>query len=444
MSQIEDLSYGGDYMHALARRLWPLHRSLTGDGTRQTLAILQQEIPGLLIHEVPSGTKAFDWTVPDEWIIRSAQLIGPDGTVVVDYANSNLHVVGYSTPIDTILTLGELQPHLHSIPEQPEAIPFVTSYYHPTWGFCLPHRVRENLPEGQYRAVIDSELKPGSMSYAELVLPGEVEDEIFLSTYVCHPSMANNELSGPMVATGLARWLMNQPNRHYTYRIVFTPESIGAITYASLNLEALKANVIAGFQLTCIGDDRRYTYLASRDGNTRIDRIAKRVLATRDNVFEYSYLQRGSDERTYSSAGVDLPFISIMRSRYGDYPEYHTSLDDLNTVVTAGGLEGGLNAVRECIEILERELVLVTTTYGEPQLGRRGLYHTMLNKNTSDEVMLRTNILAYADGSHAASDMAEIFDEHEVSIRAMVDELVEHGLIRATHQSNRARPGSPR
>lgn len=432
----------GQELHDLARRLWPLHRSLTGEGTRQTLRILQEYLPGLVIHEVASGTSAFDWTVPDEWNVRGARLIGPDGSTVVDYADSNLHVVGYSVPVDVTLSLEELQPHLHSIPEQPDAIPFVTSYYHRTWGFCLPHHVRESLPEGTYRAVIDATLEPGSLTYGELILPGETDDEVFLSTYVCHPSLANNELSGPMVATGLARWLMDRPNRHYTYRFAFTPESIGAIVYASRNLDVLKANVIAGFQLTCIGDDRRYTYLASRNGNTRIDRIAKRVLSTRENVVHYTYLGRGSDERTYSSAGVDLPFISIMRSRYGDYPEYHTSLDDLDNVVTPAGLQGGLDVVRECIETLEREPVLVTTTYGEPQLGPRGLYHTMLNKNTSDEVMLRTNILAYADGQHAVSDMAEVFDDDEVTIAAMVQELVDHDLIRVEHQSNRLRPGA--
>ena len=432
----------GEAMHALARRLWPIHRSLTGAGTRETLRIIQEELPGLVIHEVPSGTQVFDWAVPDEWTIRGARLIGPDGEVVVDYADSNLHVVGYSIPVDTELTLEELQPHLHSIPEQPDAIPFVTSYYHRTWGFCLTDRVRSRLKPGTYQAVIDSRLEPGHLTYGELVLPGETDDEVFLSTYVCHPSLANNELSGPVVAVALGQWLAQLPNRHYTYRIAFTPESIGAITYAARNLDHLKTHVIAGFQLTCIGDDRAYTYLASRNGHTRIDRIAKRVLATRDNVVQYSYLGRGSDERTYGSAGVDLPFISIMRCRYGDYPEYHTSLDDLETVVTPTGLQGGFDVVRECIETLEREPVLLTTTYGEPQLGKRGLYHTMLNKNTSDEVMLRTNILAYADGQHAISDMVELFGDDEETITAMVQELVDHDLIRLAHQSNRLRPGA--
>ena len=429
MSMNFDQGLNGQQLHDLAKRLWPIHRSITGDGTRETLRILQEFIPDMKIHEVPSGTEVFDWTIPDEWNVRGAQLIGPDGEVVVDHADSNLSIVGYSVPVDVQLTLEELQPHLHSIPEQPDAIPFITSYYHRTWGFCLTDNLRKTLKPGTYRAKIDATLEPGSLTYGELILPGKVEDEIFISTYVCHPSLANNELSGPMVATGLATWVKNNPDQHYTYRFAFTPESIGAITYASRNLEQLKARVIAGFQLTCIGDDRHYTYLASRHGNTRIDRIARRILSKKPNYVEYSYLGRGSDERTYSSAGIDLPFISIMRTRYGDYPEYHSSEDDLVNVVTPTGLQGGLDAVKECIQVLENEPVLTTTTYGEPQLGKRGLYHTMLNKNTSDEVMLRTNILAYADGKHDVRDLAELFDQREETVWTMVQELIDHELI---------------
>jgi len=433
----------GEYMHELARRLWPIHRSITGDGVRETLAILGEEIPALRVHEIPTGTQVFDWVVPNEWNIRSAQLIDPDGEVVVDYFDNNLHVVGYSIPVDTTMELDELQGHLHSIPEQPTAIPFVTSYYHANWGFCLTDEKRRELKQGLYRVVIDASLQKGHLTYADAVFPGAVSDEIFLSTYICHPSMANNELSGPVVATALARWIDSMPNRHYTYRVAFTPESIGAITYASTHLDHLKEKVVAGFQLTCVGDNRAFTYLASRMGNTRLDRLAKRVLSTRENVVEYSYLERGSDERTYSSAGIDLPFVSIMRSRYADFPEYHTSLDDLERVVTPAGLQGGFDAIRECIELLETEPVLVTTNFGEPQLGKRGLYHTMLNKYTSDEVMLRTNILAYADGQHSVADMAELFGESQDLISTMVLELKQHGLIEEHLQSNQLQPGRP-
>lgn len=426
----------GRYLHDLARRLWPIPRSITGNGTRRTLAILQEELPGLTIHEVPSGTRVLDWVVPDEWNVRSARLTGPSGEVIADFAVSNLHLMGYSEPVDIRLTLEELQPHLHSIPEQPTAIPYVTSYYNRRWGFCVTHEARERLEPGTYHAHIDSTLEPGSLTYGELVIPGESTDEVFVSTYVCHPSLANNELSGPMVTTGLARWLMRLERRHYTYRLVFVPETVGAVTYIHHNLSALRERVIAGFQLTCIGDDRRYTYLASRNGNLRIDRIAKRVLSSRENVVEYSYLARGSDERQYCSPGVDLPLVSIMRSRYADYPEYHTSLDDLENVVTPTGLQGGLDAVRECIQALESEPVLLANQRGEPQLGRRGLYHTVMKKTTPEDVMLRTNVLAYADGSHDEEDMAELFGVDRATVTDMVDELVSHDLIRRAYQSN--------
>jgi len=435
--ELDVTAIDGRFMHDLARELWPIHRSITGDGVRQTLAVIKKYLPALTVHEVPTGTQVFDWTIPREWVIRGARLEGPNGEIVADLEDSNLHIVGYSVGVDEHLELEALQERLHSIPEQPTAIPFVTSYYHPTWGFCLTQEQRDDLQPGSYHAVIDADHIEGSLTYGELLIPGEVEDEIFLSTYVCHPSMANNELSGPVVATALARWIEALPQRHYSYRIIFVPESIGAITYSSRHLDELKERVIAGFQLTCIGDDRAFTYLASRDGNTRIDRIARRILSTRENVREYSYLHRGSDERTYCSAGVDLPVVSIMRSRYGDYPEYHTSLDNLESVVTPTGLQGGFDAVRGCIEALETEKVLITSNFGEPQLGLRGLYHSMLNKNTSDEVMLRTNILAYADGQHSAIDIAELtgFPTDEVLI--LVEELEEHRLISRGHQKKR-------
>ena len=424
-------------MYKLAHDLWPFHRSITGDGVRQTFAILKRELPELTIHEVPTGTQAFDWTVPEEWVIRSAKLLGPDGDVIVDINDCNLHVVGYSVAVDKYLSLSELMPYLHSIPDQPNAIPFMTSYYHPTWGFCLTHEQKERLTPGQYHAVIDAQHVVGSMTYGDVILPGESDDEIFLSTYICHPSLANNELSGPLVATALVNWLKSLPKRQYTYRIAFTPESIGAIHYAHENLQFLKNRVIAGFQLTCVGDDRRFTYLASRQGNTRIDRVAKRVLSKESNVVHYSYKHRGSDERTYCAPGIDLPLVSIMRSRYGDYSEYHTSLDTLGDVVTPSGLQGGFDVIRRCIETLESERVLVATTYAEPQLGRRGLYHSMLNKGTSTEVLLRTHILAYADGQHSIQDISDLVDADPGFVSDLVHELADHNLLELRHQSKR-------
>ncbi len=426
----------GQDMHLLAQRLWPLHRSITGNGLRKSLQIIGEHLPNISIHEVPTGTKVFDWEVPQEWGIRSARITDPNGKVVVDYSWNNLHVVGYSMPVDTTLSLEELQQHLHSIPEQPSAVPYVTSYYNPVWGFCLSHEDRGKLVPGEYRVQIDSDQFPGNLTYGELVIPGESKDEIFISTYICHPSMANNELSGPVVSTAIAQYVQQMTDRHYTYRFAFTPETIGAITFASSRVTQLRSQVIAAFNLTCIGDDRAFTYLASRNGNLRIDRIAQRVIRSRENVREYSYLERGSDERHYGAPGLDLPMISLMRTRYADYPEYHTSLDDLVNVVTPSGLQGGFDLVRECIDYLEQTPVLTASQIAEPQLGRRGLYHLLQKKSTPDDVMLRTNILAYSDGEHDSMDIAELVDRDIVKVKAHIQELLKHKLIFEGHQTN--------
>ena len=423
-----DSSAEGAFLHGLATRLFPIHRSLTGDGVRQTLTIMREYLPDLVVHEVPSGTAVLDWTVPDEWNVTAAYLEGTSGDRVIDISNSNVHLVSYSVPIDIRLPLADLQDHLHSDPELPNAIPYVTSYYNRTWGFCLTAEQREQLTDGEYHAVINATLEPGSLTYGELVIPGQLSDEVLLTTYICHPSLANNELSGPMVALGVARWLMTLPSRRYTYRLVFAPETIGAITYIDRNLDQLRSNVVAAINLTCIGDDGDYSYLASRTGNTAIDRIARRVVQTRPRPVEYSYLDRGSDERHYGMPGVDIPMISLMRTKYGAYPEYHTHLDDL-TVVTPTGLQGGLDLVRDCLVELEATDYYRSTVLAEPQLGRRGLYHTMHARTVADEVLLRTNVLAYADGHHSVADMAELFQIPAHSIRTIVEELVEHGLL---------------
>ena len=415
-------------MHGLATELFPLHRSITGDGVRQTLRIIAREIEGLQVHEVPSGTPVLDWTVPDEWNIRAARLTGPDGSVIADLADSNVHVVSYSVPVDTFLSLDELQGHLHSDAQHSDAIPYVTSYYNRTWGFCLADEARQALVAGPYHAYIDSTLEPGNLTYGELVLPGETDDEVFISTYVCHPSLGNNELSGPVVATALARWISSLPKRRYTYRFVFVPETIGAITYLSRHLQRLRERVVAGFNITCIGDDGDYSYLASRLGDTPIDRIARRVVERTPRPVEYTFLDRGSDERHYCSPGVDLPLISLMRTKYGSYPEYHTSKDDLS-VITPTGLQGGLDLVRDCITEFEQARYFRATVLGEPQLGRRGLYHSMHARTVADIVLLRTHILAYCDGVHSLDDLAELLGRPVSEITLIMEELEEHGLV---------------
>lgn len=422
----------GDFCFSLAQDLFPICRSLTGPGVRETLAHLGKYLPGLTVHEVPSGTHAFDWTVPDEWTIREAYITDESGKRIVDFKAHNLHVVGYSEPVDQWLDLEELDKHLYTLPDQPDAIPYITSYYSRRWGFCLTHEQRKTLKSGRYRVVVDSELKPGVLNYAELILPGQSDQEVFLSTYICHPSMANNELSGPVVTTALARWLMSLNDRRYTYRIVFIPETIGSIVYLSRNMEHMKRHVVAGFNITCIGDDRCYSYLPSRAGNTLSDRAALHVLKQiSPNFKRYTWLDRGSDERQYCAPGVDLPIATIMRSKYGEYPEYHTSLDDL-TLVTPSGLEGGFTALQQSIEAIENDVRLKVAVFGEPQLGKRGLYPTLSTKETGAQVSAMMNLISYCDGTQTLLDIAEIIDEPVSKLVTILRPLLKEGLIHAT------------
>ncbi len=417
----------GIQIHQLATRLWSIDRSLTGDGVRETLRILGEVAPGLRIHEIPSGTQVF---VPKEWKIRDAYIIDPSGRKICDFRSNNLHVVGYSTPVKDRMSLEALQKHLYSLPDQPTAIPYVTSYYKERWGFCIAQSERDALEDGEYEVFIDSELFDGALTYGELLIRGESEEEIFISTYVCHPSMANNELSGPTVTAHIAKWLLERESRNFSYRIVFVPETIGSIAYLSRNLDLLKSRVVAGFNVTCVGDDRAYSYLPSRHGQTISDVAIKHVLAHIGGEYRsYTWKDRGSDERQYCAPGVDLPMASIMRTKYGEYLEYHTSLDNLVDVVTPEGLEGGYSALRLALEAVERNCYPRTTVLCEPQLGKRGLYPTLSTKSSGVAVRLMMDLITWSDGSKSLFEIADLCGAPVWDLYPILETLSEHRLL---------------
>ena len=420
----------GNEIYNFARELWPLNRSLTGDGVRETLKKIKYHLPNLNIHSIPSGTKIFDWTIPKEWVVRSAYIISPSGEKICDFSKNNLHLVGYSVPYTGNLKLSDLKKKLYSLPEQPNAIPYVTSYYEERWGFCISHNDLESLEDGEYNIKIDTELIDGELNYGELIIPGNSETEIFLSTYICHPSMANNELSGPSVTTYLSKWLLELEKKDYTYRIIFIPETIGSIAYLSKNLKEMKKNIIAGFNVSCVGDDRTYSYVPSRNGETLSDEIAQHVLKwTYKNYKVYTWLNRGSDERQYCAPGIDLPIASILRTKYGEYPEYHTSLDNLDNVVTREGLDGGYWAIRKALELIEKNKKFKVTVLGEPQMSKRDLYTTLSRKNDSNKVSLMMNFISLCDGDTSLLNIANQLNTPAWDLYPLINKLESLKLI---------------
>lgn len=423
----------GNKIYRLCQELFPICRSITGAGVRETLEILSDYIQSetgrkLEICNVPSGTQAFDWTVPKEWIIRDAYIEDENHNKIIDFKTHNLHVMGYSIPVDRWVELDELKNYIYTQPEQPDVIPYVTSYYKERFGFCMSENQKNSLKPGKYHMYIDSELIDGNLTYGEIVISGECEKEVFLSTYICHPSMANNECSGPALAAELIRYVHSLKNRRYTYRFVFVPETIGSITYLSRNLKHLKENVVAGFVLSCVGDDKAFSVVETRYRNTLADRVLRNVLKDKENFTVYSYLKRGSDERQYNAPGVDLPVAGYCRSKYGEYPEYHTSADDM-TVVSPAGFQGSFDAMTETIMALEYNKNYRITVLCEPQLGKRGLYPTVSQKGGYNEVKAMMDLIAYADGREDLIGISDRIGVKVADLIPVINKLAAHGLL---------------
>jgi aminopeptidase-like protein len=421
---VEDI---GQTLHTLIERLFPICRSITGDGVRETLTILAERLP-LEIHEVPSGTPVLDWTVPPEWNIRAAYLDDPSGHRVVDFADSNLHVVGYSAPVRATMSLTELRPHLHSLPDRPNLIPFRTSFYREDWGFCLTDEALQALPDGDYEVCIDSSLTEGSLSYGELVVPGQTDAEILVSSHVCHPSLCNDNLSGIAIATLLAESLLGSSPRH-TYRFVFAPVTIGAITWLARNEQTIP-RIVHGLVLTLLGDAGDLTYKRSRRGDATIDRAVEHVLRTSGAAYSIeNFSPYGYDERQYCSPGFDLPVGCLMRTPYARFPEYHTSGDDLAFVQPAQ-LEASLATCLAIVDVLERDGRFVNLSpKGEPQLGRRGIYRALADRTDDGLEMAMLWVLNLSDGHHSLLDIADRADLPFTKVRRAADILVAHDLL---------------
>lgn len=396
----------GDRLHSFVSELYPICSSITGDGLREILRRISQRIP-LQVHEVPTGTQVFDWTVPREWNIRDAYVRNSSGEKIIDFKNSNLHVVNYSIPVTVKLSLQELKQHLYALPDRPDWIPYRTSYYRETWGFCLPQRQLDSLPEDEYEAVIDSSLEDGSLTYAECLIPGRSKDEVLISCHACHPSLCNDNLSGLAVATFLAQAL-SRMERRFSYRFLFIPGTIGSITWLSRNEEVVPL-IKHGLVLACVGDRGAFSYKKSRRGNAEIDRAVLHVLATSGNPYNIrDFSPYGYDERQYCSPGFDLPVGCLNRTQHGKFLEYHTSADNLSFVAPEA-LVGSLSLCLDVFRVLENNHTYQNLNPKcEPQLGKRGLYRLIggLPDAGARELALLW-VLNLSDGQHSLLDIAE-------------------------------------
>jgi aminopeptidase-like protein len=420
----------GQELHGCVAELYPLNRSLTGEGLRETLRRLQRRVP-LTLHEVPTGTPVFDWTVPKEWNIRDAYVKNVRGERVIDFQRSNLHVVSYSVPVRRRMSLADLRPHLFTLPDRPDWIPYRASFYTETWGFCLSQRQLDSLEDGEYEVCIDGSLEPGTLTYGEYYVPGESTDEVLISCHVCHPSLANDNLSGIAIAAFLARHLGGLSLR-YSYRFLFLPGTIGPIVWLARN-ETSVPRIRHGLVLVCLGDAGRLTYKKSRRGNAAIDRAAAHVLRHTGDHEIQDFSPYGYGERQYCSPGFDLPVGRLSRTPHGCFPEYHTSADDLDFVKPAQ-LAGSFGACLAILDVLEHDRTYVNQNPKcEPQLGKRGLYHALGGlTHASVNEMAMLWVLNLADGQYSLLDMAERSGLPFDAVRATAHLLRDHGLLKET------------
>jgi len=415
-------------MLQLVEELYPIFRSITGSGVRQTLGVLQKYIP-VEMREVPSGTQVFDWTVPQEWNIRQAFIATLDGKRIVDFAAHNLHIVHYSEPMDRVVEIDELRRHLHTIPDAPEWVPYRTSYYSKSWGFCLSQKQLDRMTEPRYRVVIDSSLQDGHLTYGELLVQGRCDETVLVSTHICHPSLANDNLSGIAVATALARCI-SEPQPRYSYRFLFVPGTIGSLSWLATNEDKLQ-NIKYGLVLSCLGDAGDVTYKRSRQGTAPIDRIVSHVLRHDGRPSKIvPFTPFGYDERQYCSPGIDLPVGCLMRTQPGGYPEYHTSADNPE-YLRPDSLAHSLAILQQIVGVIEGDASYRNCSpKGEPQLGRRGLYRAMGGQSAvGDQHMALLWVLNLSDGKHSMLDIAEQAGLPFASIRTAATALAATDLL---------------
>ena len=414
--------------------LFPICRSITGNGIKKTLKIIKNEFPKLKIYHVKSGKKIFDWKVPPEWNIKNACVIDSKDKKIIDFKKNNLHLVSYSIPINKTITKRKLLQHLHFNKKMPAAIPYLTSYYKKYWGFCTTYNHRKKIQQNyktndKFRVVIDSVLKKnGQLSYGELLIPGKSKKEILVSTYICHPSMANNELSGPIVSMALIKYFMKK-KLEKTLRFIFIPETIGSIVFLNKNLKYLKENLVGGYNLSCIGDDRMHSCMFSKYASSPSDkslREAYKKLNIKPKI--YNFLDRGSDERQYNSPGIDLPITSIFRSKYGTYLEYHTSLDNFN-IVNINGLNGGYLVARTAIKILLKKIIPKVKILCEPNMGKRGLYPTLSGNKLKHFTKDLMNFLTYSDGKNDLKNISKLIKKNYPQTKKIYKLLLKEKLL---------------